>query len=55
MLHVGRDHLGRRLREIGVQQRRADGLCEVVRAVEFDAEGRLREGPGAERLVELVA
>lgn len=55
VLHVGRDHLGRRLREIGVLQRRADGLCEVVRAVEFDAEGRLREGPGAERLVELVA
>ncbi|MFW6773668.1 TadA family conjugal transfer-associated ATPase [Nocardioides sp. CPCC 205120] len=55
VLHLARGRDGRRrLAEVAVPVRRPDGLVEAWPAVEFDAAGGVRLGPGAERLEELL-
>jgi pilus assembly protein CpaF len=55
VLHLGIDPSGRRhLREVGVPERGPDGLVTMASAVEFDASGRARHGPGADRLARLL-
>jgi pilus assembly protein CpaF len=55
VLHLGLDRSGRRqLREVGVPERRADGLVTMESAVAFDASGGARHGPGAERLARFL-
>ena len=54
VLHLARGHDGRRrLTEIGVPRRGPDGLVEVVTALECRG-GAVCEGPGADRLEELL-
>jgi pilus assembly protein CpaF len=51
VVHVGRDHDGRRrLHEVAVLARRADGLVEAVPAVSFDPAGAAVEHAGAAAL-----
>jgi pilus assembly protein CpaF len=55
VLHLGIDGSGRRhLREVGVPERGGDGLVTMTTAVTFDADGRARHGPGADRLARLL-
>ncbi len=56
VLHVVRDRgTGRRrLGEVAVMERDADGWASCVPAATFDADGRLRSGPGARRLLDLL-
>ncbi len=55
VLHLGIDPSGRRhLREVGVPERGADGLVTMASAIEFDAFGGARHGPGADRLARLL-
>ncbi len=55
VLHLAVDRGGRRrLREVAVPERGADGLVSMSSAVVFDADGRVRRGPGAERLARLL-
>ncbi len=52
VLHVGRDHDGRRrLREVAVPVRRADGLADVRTAIGFPGDGSSVTGPGETELV----
>jgi pilus assembly protein CpaF len=54
-LHLTRERGGRRrLSEIGVLERDPAGLVRTVAAATIDSDGRLRWGPGADRLGELV-
>jgi pilus assembly protein CpaF len=53
VLHLGRDHDGRRrLREVAVPVRRADGLADVRTAIGFPGDGASVMGPGETELVE---
>ena len=53
MLHLTRGRDGqRRLSEVAVPLREPSGLVSMCPAVTFDAEGGVREGPGAARLAE---
>lgn len=52
VVHLVRAPDKRRVAEVGVPQRGADGLVEIVTALAWDDAGRLREGPGAARLRE---
>jgi pilus assembly protein CpaF len=55
VLHLGVDPQGRRrLQEVGVPSRGADGLVTIATAVAFGADGVLRSGPGADRLAHLL-
>jgi pilus assembly protein CpaF len=54
VIHLARTAGQRHLAEIGVLQPQAADAVRVVTAVTFDVEGRSTEGPGAERLGELV-
>ena len=55
VLHLGIDPSGRRrLREVGVPERRDDGLVTMASAVTFDDSGRACHGPGAHRLARLL-
>ena len=55
VLHLGIDGSGRRrLREVGVPERGADGLVSMASAVVFDDAGGARHGPGADRLARLL-
>jgi pilus assembly protein CpaF len=52
VVHVGRDHDGRRrLREVAVPVRRADGLADVRTAISFPGGGASVTGPGEAELV----
>jgi pilus assembly protein CpaF len=54
VLHLVRDGPDRRLAEIGVPVRAADGFVRIEPAVRFDAGGAVHAGPGADRLAELL-
>ena len=55
VLHLGRDSAGaRRLEQVGVLARGADGLVRVEPALEFGDDGA-REGPGAVALADRLA
>jgi pilus assembly protein CpaF len=55
VLHLGIDRAGRRrLREVGVPERGADGLVRMATAVRFEPGGTARQGPGAQRLAALL-
>jgi pilus assembly protein CpaF len=55
VVHLGIDAGGRRrLREVGVPERSGDGVVSIATAVSFDADGRARAGPGADRLGRLL-
>ncbi|WP_408897710.1 TadA family conjugal transfer-associated ATPase [Nocardioides sp. R1-1] len=56
VLHVRRDRTTgrRRLGEIAVLARGADGLARTELAVAFDASGTATRGPGAQRLLQLL-
>ena len=55
VLHLGIDGSGRRrLREVGVPERAADGLVSMASAVAFDDAGGAHHGPGADRLARLL-
>jgi pilus assembly protein CpaF len=55
VLHVAVDESGhRRLREVGVPRRDADGLVTMSQAVAFESGNRTRHGPGAARLACLL-
>ncbi|KQY62728.1 pilus assembly protein CpaF [Nocardioides sp. Root140] len=52
-LHLGRDRAGeRRLAEIAVPARGPTGFVDALTAVSFPVDGRVREGPGIERLAD---
>ncbi|MDF1603626.1 TadA family conjugal transfer-associated ATPase [Nocardioides sp. YIM 152315] len=51
VLHLARDRAGiRRLRQVAVPTRSADGLVSMTAALEVDADGRSRPGPAAAAL-----
>ncbi|MBF4767848.1 TadA family conjugal transfer-associated ATPase [Nocardioides agariphilus] len=55
VVHLGIDRGGRRrLREVAVPVRGGDGLVAMSPAVSFDEAGATRQGPGAERLAQLL-
>jgi len=54
VLHMVRDRGGRRLGEIAVLEREPSGLVRTVRAGTVSADGRYVDGPGADRLVDLI-
>jgi secretion/DNA translocation related ATPase len=55
VVHLGIDADGRRrLREVGVPERSADGMVSIATAVSFDVDGRAHPGPGADRLERLL-
>jgi pilus assembly protein CpaF len=55
VVHLGIDAGGRRrLREVGVPERSADGMVTIATAVSFDVGGRAHPGPGADRLERLL-
>jgi pilus assembly protein CpaF len=55
VIHLGRGpDRRRRVRELGVVTRSADGQVEVVTGVAFDDEGRLEGGPGLDELSRLL-
>ncbi len=56
VLHLGRGRDGvRRLAEVAVPDRDSSGLVRMVTAVELTSAGHTREGPGADRLAELLS
>lgn len=55
VVHLGRSRAGlRRLREVAVLRRDAEGLVETLPAVSFADDGTVSEGAGAAQLVELL-
>lgn len=55
VIHLDRAADGaRRLRQVAVPARRADGLVEMAAALEVGADGELRPGPGAARLADRI-
>ncbi|GAB6986061.1 TadA family conjugal transfer-associated ATPase [Nocardioides pyridinolyticus] len=56
VLHLARGRDGvRRLRQVAVPERRADGLVTMVPALEVDDDGVARPGPGARVLADRIA
>lgn len=57
VIHLVRDASGgrRRVAQVCVFGRRADGLVEVVPAVSYPADGSVRDGPGADALAHRLA
>lgn len=54
VVHLVRDAGGRRVAEVAVLERRADGFVEAVPAVTFAVDGQPRTHPGADRLGDLL-
>jgi pilus assembly protein CpaF len=56
VLHCGRDPDGtRRIGEVAVLRREGDGTCRALSAVRYPRDGTPVEGPGADRLAELLS